>query len=220
MNLVISVFNKESQLLADEICSSLSLPIILTSNGRGTAVESMRELLGIDKTEKHIIFTVATEQKTKELIAKEKELLFIGVPGHGITAAVPLKSIGGGKTLAYFTDNVEAEKKQPTLNCAYELIIAITNEGCTDIVMNAARNAGARGGTVIHAKGTFNEQMRKFHNISIADEKELIMIVSPTNVKARIMRAILEKAGPETQAATIVFSLPTTEVAGFGLLDK
>lgn len=220
MNLVISVFNKERQQLVDEICTSLSLPVVLTAHGSGTAVESMRELLGIDKVEKHVVLTVASTEKTKELIKKEKQLLHIGVPGHGITVAVPLKSVGGGTTLAYLNNNEEITKKQPELNCAYELIVAIANEGCTDTVMNAARAAGAKGGTVIHAKGTFNEQLQRFRNISIADEKEVILIVSPTAIKAEIMRSVLEKAGPETQAATILFSLPTTEVAGFGLLDE
>ena len=33
------------------------------------------------------------------------------------------------------------------------------------------------------------------------------------------MQAILKKAGPGTKASALVFSLPTTEVAGFGLFE-
>lgn len=96
--------------------------------------------------------------------------------------------------------------------------MAIANEGRTDLVMNAARSAGAAGGTVLHGKGTGSDKAEKFYSVSIAQEKEVILIVAKTEQKAGIMRAILEKAGPNTEAGTIVFSLPTSEVAGFGLL--
>ncbi len=72
----------------------------------------------------------------------------------------------------------------------------------------------------MHGKGTGSKDAPKFYNISIADEKEVILIVSTAGQKAGIMRAILEKAGPDSKAGSIVFSIPTTEVAGFGVLDS
>ena len=80
--------------------------------------------------------------------------------------------------------------------------------------------AGARGGTVLHGKGTGAKADPKFHNISIAEEKEVILIVSKTEEKSEIMRSILKKAGPDTPAKAIAFSLPTSEVAGFGFFDS
>ncbi len=221
MNFVISVVNRSAHDTVAEICNELMLPMTLTLNGKGTAVKSMRELLGIEVTQKRTVITIADSEKTKQLISAVKRKLHIGVPGHGIVIAVPLKSVGGGKTLAYLNPGEEATKKEiPNINYAYELIVAITNEGCTDIVMNAARAAGARGGTVIHAKGTGNQELRKFYNVSIAEEKEVVLIVSSAAEKSNIMRSIIEKAGPDSQAGTIVFSLPTTEVAGFGFFEE
>ncbi len=162
MNFVISVVNRGAHDTVAEICNELMLPMTLTLNGKGTAVKSMRELLGIEITQKRAVITIADSEKTKQLISAVKRKLHIGVPGHGIVIAVPLKSVGGGKTLAYLNPGEEATKKEiPNINYAYELIVAITNEGCTDMVMNAARAAGARGGTVIHAKGTGNQELRK-----------------------------------------------------------
>ena len=68
----------------------------------------------------------------------------------------------------------------------------------------------------LHGKGTGAEQVKKFYNITIAEEKEVFLIVAKTEEKTVIMRSILEKAGPDTPAKAIAFSLPTTEVAGFG----
>ena len=106
-----------------------------------------------------------------------------------------------------------------TKNLPLILIVAVANEGRTDTVMNAARAAGAAGGTVIHGKDTASEESAHFFNISIASEKEMIFIVSKKEQKAQIMRSVLEKAGPGTEAGAVLFSLPVTSVEGFGLFE-
>lgn len=106
-----------------------------------------------------------------------------------------------------------------TKNLPLILIVAVANEGRTDTVMNAARAAGAAGGTVIHGKGTASEEAAHFFNISIASEKEMIFIVSKKEQKSQIMRSVLEKAGPGTEAGAVLFSLPVTSVEGFVLFE-
>lgn len=106
-----------------------------------------------------------------------------------------------------------------TKNLPLILIVAVANEGRTDTVMNAARAAGAADGTVIHGKGTASEEAAHFFNISIASEKEMIFIVSKKEQKAQIMRSVLEKAGPGTEAGAVLLSLPVTSVEGFGLFE-
>ena len=219
MNFVISIVNpNEAELLA-ELCRKLEIPLAVNLYGHGTAVRSMLELLGIDSSEKRIVAAVASGEKTKELIREEKKNLYIGVPGHGIIVSVPVKSVGGGKIMALLNGGQQPEKGMPDLNYAYELVVAICNSGRTDQVMNAAREAGAAGGTVIHGKGTGAVGTEKFYKVSIAQEKEVILIVSKAEQKTEIMKAVLKKAGPDTDAAAIVFSLPVTDVAGFGMFE-
>ena len=166
----------------------------VTLHGRGTAVQSMLDLLGIESNERRVVLTIADAEKTAALIAAQKRRLHIGVPGHGIVIAVPIKSVGGGNTVAYLNGG-RSPKYTPDLSCAYELIIAIANEGGTDAVMNAARAAGARGGTVLHGKGTGAKGAPKFYNISIAAEKEVILIVSAAGQKAEIMAPFCARLG-------------------------
>lgn len=220
MNYIISVVQPSDGEKLLGICKELELPVTLSVLGRGTALKSMLDLLGIESTERRIVINIASAEKTKLLIKELKRSLYIGVPGHGIVAAVPVKSIGGGKTLAYLNDGNKDVKYSPDLGFPYELLIAIANSGRTDMVMNAARAAGARGGTVIHGKGTGSENAERFYNVSIASEKELIMIVAEKNNKSDIMKAIVRNAGPDTEAGAIVFSLPISEAAGFALLDE
>lgn len=216
MNYILSIIKPERLDDLTELLHQLALPLSVTLHGRGTAVKSMLELLGIDSTERRIVVSLANEEKTAALIAAEKQHLHIGLPGHGLVVAVPVKSVGGGNTVAF----LEEDGKRPSVRYDYELIVAICSEGHTDTVMNAARASGARGGTVLHGKGTGSRDAQKFYRISLAEEKELVLIVSTAAQKAEIMRSILQKAGPGTQAGAIVFSLPISEVAGFGLLTQ
>ncbi len=83
------------------------------------------------------------------------------------------------------------------------------------MVMDAARAAGATGGTVIHGKGVGQENAKKFFNVSIAQEKEVVYdIVAYRPQKAAIMQSILKLAGPDSKAGAIVLSLPVSEIAG------
>lgn len=219
MNYIITIVNPSSLDLLTAICDELELPISVVLMGKGTAVKSTLELLGIESNKKRILVTMANNEKTAQFINLAKKRLFIGFPDRGVVIAVPIKSIGGGKTVAYLNGNQQTAKYVPELDCTYELIVAISNEGRTDMVMDAAREAGARGGTALHGKGTGSKAVSKFYNVSISQEKEVILIVASTKQKAEIMHSILAKAGPGTEAGTICFSLPVSEVAGFGLFE-
>lgn len=96
----------------------------------------------------------------------------------------------------------------------YELIVTIIDRGNSQIVMDAARSAGATGGTIIHGKGTGNEKVEKFFGITIQPEKEIIFILSPIENKEKIMKAINEKTGLREKIQGICFSLPVEETIG------
>ena len=76
----------------------------------------------------------------------------------------------------------------------YELLVVISNYGYNNLVMEAAREAGAGGGTVVHARGTGRERAEKFLGVTLAEEKEMTFIVTRTEKKNEIMKAIMEKA--------------------------
>ena len=103
------------------------------------------------------------------------------------------------------------EKKSET---KYEMIFCIVNAGFSETVMDAAKEAGARGGTVIHARGTGQEKAEQFLGISLASEKDIVLIVTPTENKAQMMQAIMPEDGPQTRAGAIVFAVPVTDTAG------
>ena len=97
---------------------------------------------------------------------------------------------------------------------SHELIICIVNNGFSDTVMDAAKDAGARGGTVLNARGTANKGAESFFHIAIQPEKEVVMILVPLNVKDAVLHALYEKAGLNTMGQGIAFSLPVDNVVG------
>lgn len=201
------------------ICSELELPMSLTFLGRGTATAEALERYGLTATEKAIIFTTAIAEKTKQLLRLSKRRLMIDIPGNGVMMSIPVKSVGGGRTLAYLTNDAKTESGVPEMSFDHELLVVILNQSYVDDVMDAARAAGAAGGTVLHAKGTGADYARKFLGVSLASEKEVILIISREKEKAAIMKEITSKAGPDTPAGAVVFSLPVSAVAGLRNLE-
>lgn len=96
----------------------------------------------------------------------------------------------------------------------HELIICIVNNGFTDLVMDAARKEGARGGTIFHGRGTGNPEMEKFFGISISPEKEIVIILVEAEIKEAVLKAVNKAAGLETSGKGIAFSLPVSDVVG------
>ena len=192
------------------------------SLGRGTASSEVLDCLGMEDEEKGIFFSVITEPTWQKLQKGLRKEMKIDIPGTGIAFTVPLSSIGGKRTLAFFLDGQEFEKEEETelKDAKHELIIAIANYGYTTKVMEAARTGGATGGTVLHGKGVGMKRAEQFLGVSLVSEKEVIFIVSKKEEKNAIMNAIMEKTGIGTKAGAIVFSLPVTETAGLRLLEE
>ena len=92
--------------------------------------------------------------------------------------------------------------------------VPLNSIGYSDMIMEAAREAGAGGGTVLKAKGTGAEYTEKFFGFSIASEKEMHLLVTPAQGRNTIMKAIMEKAGLDSKAQAIVFSLPVSHAIG------
>lgn len=189
--------------------------------GYGTAANEILDYLGLESTEKAVSFLVVEESAWTSLKSQMQKKLKIDAPGSGISFIIPLSSIGGKKTLQFLleTQDYRKEEESTLKQTAHELIVVIAKQGYTDLVMEAAREAGAYGGTVIHAKGTGMEVAEKFMGVSLASENEIIFIVTKTEQKNAIMQAIMKHAGLDSKAKAITFSLPVTDTAGLRLIE-
>lgn len=96
----------------------------------------------------------------------------------------------------------------------YEMILCIVNTGFSETVMDAAKDVGARGGTVIHARGTANKEAEQFFHITVQPDKELVMILVPEDIKDSVLHSIYQRAGLKTEGQGIAFSIKVDEAVG------
>ena len=203
-----------------QLYKSHGVTVSMRTVGSGTAVQETLSTLGLEKTEKAVLLAVVTAESWQKIQKDLRRKMQIDVPGTGIAFIVPLSSIGGKRALMFLTEHQPLTwKEESTLkDTRYELLLVVANQGYTGSIMDAARAAGAGGGTVIHAKGTGMEGAAKFMGIDLVNEKELVLIVARTSEKNQIMKSIMD--GADKKAGAIVFSLPVTDTAGLRLLDE
>lgn len=192
--------------------------LILSALGQGTAATEVLDYLGLEATEKAVLLLAAP--RSRRLVRKAARELWLDVPGRGILMAVPISSVGGARARDYLLSWQAEEEDDMERDITHELIVVIANRGHTDQVMDAARSAGAAGGTTIHAKGTGTELARKFLGVSLAAEKEIVFILAREADRKPIMKAVMTQAGMHTKAQAVTFSLPVTDLAGLRLLEE
>ena len=197
------------------------LHVMYLTLGYGTVSSEILDYFGLDSKEKAVAFSVMQDSSWENIKMQLQKKLKIDAPGEGIAFTIPLSSIGGQKTLQFLLESEDYKKEEESTlkNTTHDLIIVIAEQGYTNIIMDAARAAGAYGGTVVHAKGTGMEAAEKFMGVSLAAEKEMVFIVTKTELKNAIMQAIMKNAGLDSKAKSIVFSLPVTDTAGLRLLE-
>lgn len=98
----------------------------------------------------------------------------------------------------------------------YELIICIVNKGFNEQVMMTAKNCGAKGGTVINARGTANEDIVRRFDYIVTPEKEIVLLVVPIEIKETLLHSLYKEVGFQTPGQGIVFTVPVDETAGIG----
>ena len=96
----------------------------------------------------------------------------------------------------------------------FEVIYAIVNNGFADAAMAAAKEAGAKGGTIMRARGSSNIGVDKKYGLTITPEKEVLIIVAKVDIKDAIMDAIYKSVIKENNDKGIVFSLPVSDTVG------
>lgn len=96
----------------------------------------------------------------------------------------------------------------------HEVIFCIVNAGFSEAVMDAAREVGARGGTVLHASGTANSDAEKIFGITIQPEKDVVMILVSSEIRDKVLHALYDSVGLKTEGKGIAFALPVQDVVG------
>lgn len=175
--------------------------------GRGTGTNNILRILGLADTRKELVFTVADKSALAGLVEAlvSSQDLCRNVPGIGFVIDVSL-----------FMRPADSALRMPAANSGensvrqsdHELICAIVNAGLADDVMHEARMAGARGGTILRARGTATGNDSRFFGITIVPEKEFLMIISSREDADRLTEAVSGAECLAEPGSGIVFRMP------------
>ena len=98
----------------------------------------------------------------------------------------------------------------------YKCVFAIVNNGFSENAMDAAKACGAKGGTILHGRGTASKDAEKFFNMTIQPDKEIVLILVESELVDGILKGLYTAIGSSTEAQGIAFALPVDEVIGLG----
>ena len=225
LEMLLVIINRSESERYVSLFQSHGIHLTMAALGRGTASKEILSMFALEKTEKAILLSVSHCEKIKAAVEDMQRKFLIETPGAGTVLTIPLNAIGGVSTAHYLADETVIERKEYTMidkdKESFDLIYVITNEGYSSLAMDIARDkGGATGGTVIRARGVGMEQAKKFFGISISDEKEILLIACHSEQRNRIMQAIIDEAGLDTKARSLVFSVPISSAAGLWTLLK
>lgn len=193
------------------------------SHGKGTAKNDLYGVLGFSEEKKQCIIAVLKEKSWLEAKENLRARFAVSSYSKGIAFFSYLDSIAGVSTYRYLgnirneTNKSKGEKtmgEEMIKKEGYEVLFVIVNDGYTDLVIDASRKAGARGGTILTARGTGNKEMEKFFGVVITPEKQIVLILVKKEIKDKVLEAIYHDVNISAKGQGIAFSIAANDVVG------
>lgn len=195
-----------------------ALPIQYRLGAEGTASSEIMDTLGLGSIDKGVLISTVPESFGRIMLNMLHSELRLDAVNSGIAFTIPLT---GASNLLFrmMQETASAEKENgkgenTMAERTHALIAAIVNRGYSNEVMDAARAAGAGGGTVVHSRSIGSEEATNFWGLSVQEEKEIVLILAEVENKVGIMSAVSEKCGMHSEANGLVLSLPIDSVMG------
>lgn len=214
--LLISIVNRGDDERLCELLNDFSVALTFSCMGMGTARSAVLNYLGIGTSEKAVMLSLVPESDEEAILSEISNKMSLYLVGRGISFTVPLSAVSeivaNGITGAAAAKTVDGRKVMKDKDRNYDLIVAIVAEGYVE----AAREAGAAGGTIIRARSLANAKAEQFIGISVHEESEVLLILARREGKLAIMDAISRSAGLKTEAGGMLFSLPVDKTVGVG----
>ena len=184
--------------------------------GRGTASNSVLQLLGLGDTSKDITMNIVEQKLAAEVCTQIEQACSTKKEHFGVLFTIDVDAFIKAGSIGKTAKATEEKPGDDNME-KYEMINIIVNKGYAEDAMAAARKAGAGGGTIIGARGTAREGDSTFFGVEIVPEKEMLMILVPHDKRDAIVQAVSSLSCFEKAGSGIIFS---NEAKGFKLLGK
>lgn len=200
------------------------------TKAEGTASSEILDMIGLGQNDKALAFCILPQAVAEPLMEEMSDMFLLRKRGAGIAFTIPLSGIAANIAKILNDDarervkshmkKMEMEAEKMKSETTLTLIISIMNQGFSEDLMEAAKAAGATGGTVIHARRAGNQDFLSFMGVPIQEEQEMVFIIARREEKKDIMKAINHEFGLRCEAQGITISLPVDSAVGLEMLRK
>lgn len=221
----IMITKAEEEKKLKEIFDEIEIPIYYQCRGQGTAPSEIMDIFGLGGTTRIITMGFLPKFAVSKLFLKTGKVFDFARKGGGIAVTIPITGLQS-RLLNLLNDDARSEAEKQIKErikgdmaeihekSRYNAIFVAVEEGYSDQVIDTARSAGAKGGTVLRGRRRNSESISQHFGISIQDEQDLLMIIVPRDIKTEVMTAITSSCGLKSPAHGIAVSLPIDEAVG------
>lgn len=197
------------------------IPLVFQFVAEGTASSEWLDMFGLGGTGKIVSLCLVPKERISDVLGDLLAGLDLAKPGGGIAFTMPLSGVAmpilkllDEETRQKVKERLENEMENNKTSPTHQLVLAVINQGYSEELMEAAKAAGATGGTVFDARRIAPEDSMKFWGITVQEEKEVVALLVPQENKVPVMQAIAAKCGFGSEAQGLVLALPVDSVAG------
>lgn len=171
--------------------------------GKGTVANHMMNLLGFYEEKKEICFSIVDKNSEDLMYSTLESKLKLSKAGHGVMFSIPIRNLQS-----------PSENKEATMN-SKEAIFVVVENGLSEKVVDTANKAGAKGGTIIHARGHSQVETKKLFHLDIEPEQEIVLIVANKDVGTDITDALTKELDLENPNSGHLFVVDVSRTSGF-----
>lgn len=208
-----------------DLFSAMNVPICYQCRGQGTAPSEALDLFGLGGTARLITTGFLPKSAVGELFEKIDRKFNIHKKGRGVAVTIPLtgmqrpmlhllKDEVRTRVEEKMTERIKEDMDEIHEKSRYHAVLAAVAAGCSDEVIDAARAAGAKGGTILRGRRRNSERISEYFGIPMQDEQDFVLIIVTEKIKNEVMSSISHLCGLHTSAHGVVISLPIDEVMG------
>ena len=192
-----------------KIAKQNGIPNAAVFLGTGTAKSRILEFLELTDIRKEIVLMMAEKQVMEAVLKSIDDEIVFYKPNHGIAFTMPLSAL-----LNFMGCKRKDKSDVKADGVMYKSIITVVERGKAELVMEAATEAGARGGTIIKARGAGAYEAGKLFNMEIEPEKEIVLILAEAAAYEKIAESVYNRLEIGKEGNGIIFCQDVSTVYG------
>ena len=174
--------------------------------GEGTMASPILDFFGINQSQKEVLLIAVPDEVTESFYGMLRTEFNFHHRYKGIAFSVPYRAIN--------KDTKKREEVTKDYHAAHICLMTVLERGLAEECMRVARAAGARGGTILHGRGSTGKEAQTIFGIEIEPEKEIVLILTPVDITQRVFDAIAQKMDIDAPGNGIMYVEPIATTRG------